>query len=279
MRVFNFAAGPATLPLEVLQQCRDELVDWRGSGMSVMEISHRSKAFIGVAQEAENLLRELLGVPSNYKVLFLQGGATGQFSAIPLNLTTADSTVDYINTGAWSKKAIGEAKRLTKVNVAADEAASSYCSAPAQSALKLTPGAAYVHYTPNETIGGVEFGYVPETNGVPLVADMSSTILSRPIDVSKFGLIYAGAQKNIGPSGLCVVIVRDENPDRHPSLPSRFGQNLSLISKQIISKQFISKTPPRGFATPAEQLLRWHRGWRREIPCCRPSAALSPAFL
>jgi phosphoserine aminotransferase len=210
MRVFNFAAGPATLPLEVLQQVRDELEDWRGSGMSVMEISHRSKAFMGVAQEAENLLRELLGVPANYKVLFLQGGATGMFSAIPLNLTTADSTVDYINTGAWSKKAIGEAKRLTKVNVAADEAASSYCSAPEQGALKLTAGAAYVHYTPNETIGGVEFSYVPATGGVPLVADMSSTILSRPIDVSKFGLIYAGAQKNIGPSGLCVVIVRDD---------------------------------------------------------------------
>ena len=210
MRVFNFAAGPATLPLEVLQQCRDELIDWRGSGMSVMEISHRSKAFIGVAQEAENLLRELLGVPANYKVLFLQGGASGMFSAIPLNLTSADSTVDYINTGAWSKKAIGEAKRLTKVNVAADEAASSYCSVPEQGALKLTPGAAYVHYTPNETIGGVEFPYVPATGGVPLVADMSSTILSRPIDVSKFGLIYAGAQKNIGPSGLCVVIVRDD---------------------------------------------------------------------
>jgi phosphoserine aminotransferase len=210
MRVFNFAAGPATLPLEVLQQVRDEMLDWRGSGMSVMEVSHRSKAFIGVAQEAENLLRELLGVPANYKVLFLQGGATGMFSAIPLNLTTADSTVDYINTGAWSKKAIGEAKRLTKVNVAADEVASSYCAAPEQGALKLTAGAAYVHYTPNETIGGVEFSYVPATNGVPLVADMSSTILSRPIDVSKFGLIYAGAQKNIGPSGLCVVIVRDD---------------------------------------------------------------------
>jgi phosphoserine aminotransferase len=178
--------------------------------MSVMEISHRSKAFIGVAQEAENLLRELLGVPANYKVLFLQGGATGMFSAIPLNLTSADSTVDYINTGAWSKKAIGEAKRLTKVNVAADEAASSYSCAPEQGVLKLTAGAAYVHYTPNETIGGVEFSYVPATNGVPLVADMSSTILSRPIDVSKFGLIYAGAQKNIGPSGLCVVIVRDD---------------------------------------------------------------------
>ena len=210
MRVFNFAAGPATLPLEVLQQARDEMTDWRGSGMSVMEVSHRSKAFIGVAQEAESLLRELLGVPANYKVLFLQGGATGMFSAIPMNLATADSTVDYLNTGAWSKKAIGEAKRFTKVNVAADEAASSYCTVPEQGTLKLTPGAAYVHYTPNETIGGVEFPYIPETNGVPLVADMSSTILSRPVDVSKFGLIYAGAQKNIGPSGICVVIVRED---------------------------------------------------------------------
>jgi len=210
MRVFNFAAGPATLPLEVLNQVRDELIDWRGSGMSVMEVSHRSKAFIAVAEEAEALLRELLNVPSNYKVLFLQGGATGQFSAIPLNLTTPESTVDYINTGAWSKKAISEAKRLTKVNVAADEAASNYSTAPGQKALRLTTGAAYVHYTPNETIGGVEFPYVPETNGVPLVADMSSTILSRPIDVSKFALIYAGAQKNIGPSGLVVVIVRED---------------------------------------------------------------------
>jgi len=210
MRVFNFAAGPATLPLEVLNQVRDELIDWRGSGMSVMEVSHRSKAFIAVAEEAEALLRELLNVPSNYKVLFLQGGATGQFSAIPLNLTTPESTVDYINTGAWSKKAISEAKRLTKVNVAADAAASNYNTVPGQKALRLTTGAAYVHYTPNETIGGVEFPYVPETNGVPLVADMSSTILSRPIDVSKFALIYAGAQKNIGPSGLVVVIVRDD---------------------------------------------------------------------
>jgi phosphoserine aminotransferase len=210
VRVFNFAAGPATLPLEVLEQAREELVDWRGSGMSVMEVSHRSKAFIAVAQEAESLLRELLAVPAHYKVLFLQGGATGQFSAIPMNLATSESTVDYVNTGAWSKKALGEAKRYCKVNVAADEAASNYSTVPEPRALKLTAGAAYVHYTPNETIGGVEFPYVPETGGVPLVADLSSTILSRPIDVSKFGLIYAGAQKNIGPSGLCVVIVRED---------------------------------------------------------------------
>jgi phosphoserine aminotransferase len=210
VRVFNFAAGPATLPLEVLEQAREELTDWRGCGMSVMEISHRSKAFIGVAQEAEAVLRELLAIPSSYKVLFLQGGATAQFSAIPLNLTTPESTVDYINTGSWSKKAVGEAKRYCKVNVAADEAASNYSTVPEQSALKLTPGAAYVHYTPNETIGGVEFPYIPRTGDVPLIADMSSNLLSRPLDVSKFGLIYAGAQKNIGPSGLCVVIVRED---------------------------------------------------------------------
>lgn len=210
MRVFNFAAGPATLPLEVLQQAQSEMADWKASGMSVMEVSHRSKAFIAVAQEAEADLRELLAIPANYKVLFLQGGATGMFSAIPMNLATADSTVDYVNTGAWSKKAIGEAKRYCRVvNVSADEAASNYSTVPAQSALKLSPNAAYFHYTPNETIGGVEFDYVPVTD-TPLVADFSSTILSRPIDVSKFGLIYAGAQKNIGPSGICVVIVRED---------------------------------------------------------------------
>ncbi len=210
MRVFNFAAGPATLPLEVLEQARQELTNWHSTGMSVMEISHRSKAFIAVAQEAEGLLRELLGVPSYYKVLFLQGSATGQFAGIPMNLAGPESAVDYVNTGAWSKKAIGEAKRYCKVNVAADEAASNYNTVPEQRALRLTPGAAYVHYTPNETIGGVEFPYVPDTGSVPLIADMSSTILSRPIDVSKFGLIYAGAQKNIGPSGLCILIVRED---------------------------------------------------------------------
>lgn len=210
MRVFNFAAGPATLPLEVLEQVEAELTDWRGSGMSVMEVSHRGKAFVALAQEAEADLRELLAVPAHYKVLFLQGGATGQFAAIPLNLASPDSTVDYVNTGAWSKKAIGEAKRYARVNVAADEAASNYSTVPAQGALKLTPGAAYVHYTPNETIGGVEFPYVPATADVPLVADFSSTILSRPVDVAKFGLIYAGAQKNIGPAGLVIVIVRED---------------------------------------------------------------------
>jgi phosphoserine aminotransferase len=198
------------LPGEVLEQVRTELLDWKSSGMSVMEISHRGKAFVAVAQEAEASLRRLLSVPDNYRVLFLQGGATAQFAAIPMNLAGAGDTVDYVNTGAWSKKAIGEAKRYCKINVAADEAASKYSTVPEQKGLKLTPGAAYVHYTPNETIGGVEFPYIPKTGDVPLVADMSSTILSRPIDVSKFGLIYAGAQKNIGPSGLVIVIVRDD---------------------------------------------------------------------
>ncbi|HZT05314.1 MAG TPA: 3-phosphoserine/phosphohydroxythreonine transaminase [Steroidobacteraceae bacterium] len=211
MRVFNFAAGPAALPLEVLEQAREELTDWRGGGTSVMEVSHRSKAFIAVAEEAESLMRSLLAVPPSYEVLFLQGGATGQFAAIPMNLSAPGAVADYINTGSWSKKAIGEAKRLqVKVNIAGDETASGYCSVPDERSLKLTPGAAYLHYTPNETIGGVEFPYVPKTGAVPLVADMSSTILSRPIDVEQFGLIYAGAQKNIGPSGLCVVIIRED---------------------------------------------------------------------
>jgi len=209
VRVFNFAPGPAALPLEVLEQARDEMTDWRGSGMSVMEISHRSKAFLAVAAEAEADLRELLAIPGDYKVLFMQGGATGQFSAIPMNLARADASADYVNTGSWSKKALGEARRYCQVNVAADGAGSNYTTVPPQAGWKLTPGAAYLHYTPNETIGGVEFPFVPQVDA-PLVADMSSTILSRPIDVSRFGLIYAGAQKNIGPSGLCVVIVREQ---------------------------------------------------------------------
>ena len=197
------------MPLEVLEQARDELTDWGGSGMSVMEVSHRSKAFVAVAAEAEADLRELLAIPANYRVLFLQGGATGMFSAIPLNLTQPESSVDYVNTGAWSKKALAEAKRYCKVNVAADAAESNYSTVPPAQSWKLTANAAYLHYTPNETIGGVEFPFVPQVDA-PLVADMSSTLLSRPIDVARFWLIYAGAQKNIGPSGICVLIVRED---------------------------------------------------------------------
>src|SRR5688572_1958974 len=210
MRVFNFSPGPAVLPQEVLEQARAEMLDWNGTGMSVMEMSHRGKAFISIAESAEADLRELLAVPKNYKVLFLQGGATGQFAAIPMNLTKADSVVDYVNTGAWSKKAISEAKHYCKVNVAAD-AGEPYTSIPLLSNWKVSENAAYLHYTPNETIGGVEFHFVPELkSGAPLIADMSSTLLSRPIDVSKFGVIYGGAQKNVGPAGLTLVIVRDD---------------------------------------------------------------------
>jgi phosphoserine aminotransferase len=209
MRVFNFSAGPAALPLEVLEQARAEMTDWNASGMSVMEVSHRSKAFVAAAQTAEADLRELLKVPTNYKVLFVQGGATGQFSAVPLNLASAESTVDYVNTGQWSKKAISEAKRYARVNVVADGADSNYTAVPPEATWKRSPQAVYLHYTPNETIGGVEFPFIPG-GSTPLVADMSSTLLSRPLDVSRFGLIYAGAQKNIGPSGITVVIVRDD---------------------------------------------------------------------
>jgi phosphoserine aminotransferase len=211
VRVFNFAAGPATLPLEVLEEARAELSDWRGSGMSVLEVSHRSKAFLAVAAEAERRLRDLLSVPDNYRVLFLQGGATLQFAAIPLNLAGADSRADYINTGAWSKKAIAEGRRFVGgLAVIADEAASRYTSVPEAAALAVRADAAYLHYTVNETIGGVEFPYVPDSGAVPLVADLSSTLLSRPLEVARFGLIYAGAQKNIGPAGLTVVIVRED---------------------------------------------------------------------
>ena len=209
-RVYNFSAGPAMLPQAVLERAREEMLDWRGSGMSVMEMSHRGKEFMSIAEQAEADLRELMGIGDDYAVLFLQGGASTQFSAVPMNLLRGKHKADYINTGAWSKKAIAEGKRYAEVNVAGSSEDSRFTTVPKQADLKLDPEAAYVHYTPNETIGGVEFPYVPETGDVPLVADMSSTILSRPIDVSKYGVIYAGAQKNVGPAGLTLVIVRKE---------------------------------------------------------------------
>ncbi len=209
-RVYNFSAGPAMLPEMVLEQAQQEMLDWHGSGMSIMEMSHRGKEFMSVAEQTEADLREIMGIPNNYKVLFLQGGASSQFAMIPMNLLRGKQSADYINTGDWSKKAIAEAKHYCDVNVAASTEGSNFTTAPTQDQLKLNPNAAYVHYTPNETIRGVEFDYIPETAGVPLVADMSSTILSRPINVSKFDLIYAGAQKNIGPAGLTVVIVKEE---------------------------------------------------------------------
>jgi phosphoserine aminotransferase len=209
-RLYNFCAGPAALPSDVLTQAQSELLNWQGKGLSVMEMSHRSPEFVGVAKKAEQDLRDLMVIPDNYKVLFLQGGASSQFTMVPMNLLRGKKTADYINTGQWSIKAIAEAKRFCKVNVVASTEGDHFTSAPSQEELKLNPDAAYVHYTPNETIGGVEFDYIPETNGVPLVADYSSAILSAEIDVTKFALIYAGAQKNIGPAGLCIVIIRDD---------------------------------------------------------------------
>jgi phosphoserine aminotransferase len=206
-RIFNFSAGPAMLPAEVLARAGDEMLDWRASGMSVMEMSHRGPEFISIAAEAESDLRSLLAIPANYKVLFLQGGATLQFAQVPMNLLRGKGKADYVLTGEWSKKAVKEAKNYCDVAIAASSEERNFSYAPKQ--WKVRKDAAYVHYCSNETIGGVEFHEIPGTE-LPLVADASSHFLSRPIDVSKFGLIYAGAQKNAGPAGLTIVIVRDD---------------------------------------------------------------------
>ncbi|MCW8935384.1 MAG: 3-phosphoserine/phosphohydroxythreonine transaminase [Gammaproteobacteria bacterium] len=208
-RVYNFSAGPACIPEDVLKQAQSEMLDWQGTGMSVMEMSHRGKAYMSIAEKAEADLREIMNVPDNYKVLFMQGGASTQFAAVPINLMGSNRKADYVLTGQWSKKAIAEAKRYGDVNVVATTADSKFTTVTEQSEWNLSNDAAYLHYTPNETIVGVEFPFLPETD-VPLVADMSSSILSREIDVSKFGIIYAGAQKNIGCAGLTLVIVRDD---------------------------------------------------------------------
>ncbi len=251
MRVFNFSPGPAALPVEVLEQAREEMLDWRHTGMSVMEVSHRGKAFMDVAAEAEADLRELMGIPANYRILFQQGGASAQFALVPMNLAAPESVADYINTGHWSAKAIDEARRYCAVRVAA-EASGPYLRAPPQSELNLSDDAAYVHYTPNETIGGVEFGYVPQTRGVPLVADMSSSILSRPIDVSRFGLIYAGAQKNIGPSGLVVVIVREDLIGR-----ARAGTPTVFDYQAVAREHSMLNTPPTFAWYMAGLVFKW----------------------
>ncbi len=238
VRVYNFSAGPAVLPLPVLEQARDELLEWQG-GMSVMEVSHRSKGFVAVAEQAESDLRDLLAIPPNYRVLFMQGGATAQFAAVPLNLASAGAPADYLNTGHWSQRTIAEAQRFVTVRVAANESASNYSTVPDQASLTLSPDAAYVHYTPNETIHGVEFPYIPSTGSVPLVADLSSTILSRPLDVARFGVIYAGAQKNIGPAGITVVIVREDLIGR-----ARPGTPMVLDYRAMADAGSMLNTPP-----------------------------------
>jgi phosphoserine aminotransferase len=221
-RVWNFSAGPAALPLPVLERARSEMLDWNGSGASVMEQSHRGKRFIEMAAKAEADLRLLLAIPADYAVLFLQGGATQHFAQIPMNLAGAGDSADYIVSGHWSAKAVTEAAPYVRANVAASGEADQYLKLPPRSDWQLDPRAAYVHYTPNETIHGVEFHDIPDVGAVPLVADMSSNILSEPLDVARFGLIYAGAQKNIGPSGLVVMIVRRD-------LLQRAGQPMAKI--------------------------------------------------
>jgi phosphoserine aminotransferase len=209
-RIFNFGAGPAAMPVEVLEKAKWELVNWHDAGMSVMEMSHRGKEFVKIAAEAEADLRKLAGIPSGYRVLFLQGGASMHFSGVPMNLLRGRKTIDFVNTGEWSKKAIAEAKKFAEPVVVASSEDRNFTYVPKQATWKRSKDAAYLHICSNETIGGVEFQFTPDTGDTPLVADMSSHILSRPLDVSKYGLIYAGAQKNIGPAGLVIVIVRDD---------------------------------------------------------------------
>jgi phosphoserine aminotransferase len=251
-RVFNFSPGPAALPEAVLRQAAEEMLDWHGSGMSVMEMSHRGREFISIHAEAEALLRKLLGVPPSYKVLFMQGGAIGENAIVPLNMLRGKTAADYIDTGEWSKKSIKEAQKYCSVNVAATGKGSGYTSVPPRESWKLDVNAAYVHICSNETIGGVQYHWTPDVGSVPLVADMSSDILSRVIDVSKFGLIYAGAQKNIGPSGLTIVIVRDDLIGHASTLcPSAFDY------KMVADNDSMYNTPPTYAIYIAGLVLKW----------------------
>ncbi|MEE4191822.1 MAG: 3-phosphoserine/phosphohydroxythreonine transaminase [Halieaceae bacterium] len=250
-RKYNFCAGPAALPETVLEQARDELLDWQDAGLSVMEMSHRSPEIVGIYERAEQDLRDLLAVPDNYKVLFLQGGASTQFGAVPLNLTQGEATADYVNTGQWSKKAIAEGKRYLDVNVAATAEDTNFSTIPPRDSWQLSDNAAYLHYTPNETIGGVEFFWTPETDA-PLVVDMSSTILSRPINVSDYGVIYAGAQKNIGPAGLTLVILRDDLLGRaHPLCPAMLNWQVAAEADSMYN------TPPTFALYLAGLVFQW----------------------
>lgn len=249
MRVYNFSAGPAMLAEEMLSEAAGEMLDWQGHGMSVMEMSHRGKEFMAIAEEAEENLRELMRIPKNYKVLFLQGGATGQFAAIPMNLSKRGDTADYILNGLWGKKAIQEAQKYLTVNVAAKSDPFTYV--PEQKDWKLSKDAAYVHITWNETINGVAFNYDTQTE-VPLVADISSMILSEPIDVSKYGVLYAGAQKNIGPAGLTIVIVRDDLLDKaRPDTPMVWNWSEKSASGSMLN------TPPTYSWYLAGLVLKW----------------------
>jgi phosphoserine aminotransferase len=252
MRVFNFSAGPAVLPEAVLEKAAAEMLDWRGTGMSVMEMSHRGKEFVGIAAKAEADLRTLLAIPADYKVLFLQGGAIAENAIIPMNLLGERKVADYINTGEWSKKSIKEAKKYCTVNVAASAEDERFTYVPPQSSWKLSDDPAYVHVCTNETIGGVEYQWTPDTGEIPLVADMSSHILSRVIDVAKYGVIYGGAQKNVGPAGLTLVLVRGELLDRAlPITPSAFHWKEQAAADSMVN------TPPTYAIYIAGLVFEW----------------------
>lgn len=251
-RAYNFNAGPAAIPLEVLQRAQEELVDYRGIGMSVMEISHRSKEFELINDEAQSLLKELLNIPSGYKVLFLQGGASTQFAMIPMNLLSAGKSAAFVHTGSWAEKAYKEAKLFGNAVLAASSEADKFTSIPTLSEIQIPNDAAYLHITSNETIGGVQYREYPQTGSVPLIADMSSDIVSRPIDVSKFALIYAGAQKNLGPSGVTVVIAREELLQNSPkSLPTMLRYDTHVDNNSLYN------TPPAYSVYMVKLVLEW----------------------
>ncbi len=251
-RVFNFSAGPAVLPESVLRQAADEMLDWQGCGMSVMEMRHRGKELFAIHDAAERDLRELLVIPANYKVLFMQGGAIGENAIVPMNMLRGKTRADYNDTGEWSKKSIKEARKYATVNVAASAAATGYDRVPLRSEWQLDANAAYVHICSNETIGGVEYHDTPDVGDVPLIADMSSHILSRPVDVAKYGLIYGGAQKNIGPAGLTIVIVRDDLIGQAlPITPSAFDY------KTVADNDSMYNTPPTYAIYIAGLVFQW----------------------
>ncbi len=252
MKIYNFSAGPAVLPKEVLKRAAEEMLDWHGSGMSVMEMSHRGPEFIAIAQEAEADLRTLMAIGSDYAVLFLQGGAIGENAIVPMNLLGDRKTIDFINTGEWSKKSIKEAKKYAQVNVAASSEDKNFSYVPARERWKLSSDAAYVHVCSNETIGGVEYHWIPDVGAVPLVADMSSHLLSRPVDVSKYGVIYGGAQKNVGPAGLTLVVVRKDLLDRALAItPSAFHWKEQAEADSMLN------TPPTYAIYIAGLVFKW----------------------
>ena len=250
-QVYNFSAGPAVLPRDVLLQAQQELLDWHGSGMSVMEMSHRGKEFMSIIHEAETDLRQLMGIPANYKVLFLQGGALSQFAMVPLNLLGDKKSIDVVNTGHWSKLAIKEARKFAEVNIVASSEDRQYTYVPDPASWRTSPDAAYLHYVSNETIGGVQFPYIPDS-AAPLVCDMSSDILSRAVDVSRFGLIFAGAQKNIGPSGLTLVIVREDLLGQLPAhMPTMYDYRVHADADSMYN------TPPTYAIYIAGLVFKW----------------------